>query len=60
MPDFVPNVNPYVVREFLGMAGPVRTIKCRKHPNYSPRVRLPKCQWCLALYHMTKAGKLDQ
>lgn len=48
--------NPYVTKPVLHMDGSEgSTIKCRKHPSYSPRTRLPTCLWCLALFYMVKS-----
>lgn len=47
--------NPYVKKPVLHGDGAVgHTLKCRKHPAYSPRVRKPTCFWCLALFYMVK------
>jgi hypothetical protein len=47
--------NPYVEKPVLHLDGSTsQTIKCRKHPGYSVRVREPKCEWCLALFWMVK------
>jgi hypothetical protein len=47
--------NPYVEKPVLHLDGSMsQTIKCRKHPGYSVRVREPKCEWCRALFWMVK------
>lgn len=55
-PEGAEQGSPYVKKAVLHLDGSMgHTIKCRKHPAYSPRVRKPTCAWCLALFYMVQA-----